>query len=241
MTIVFKWAKFSLFLLAFFISAYVVTAYEFLPSGWRIVERRHPAIDAMGTRALTKDGIPGDPLNVCFVGSMDELIKLFHLAGWQPADAVTFQSSLKIALASAAHKSYPSAPVSPLFVNGKMQDLSFERAEGVDPSKRHHVRFWNSSKLDFADRQLWIGAATFDRSIGLSRTTGQITHHIAPKIDQERDQLIKDLQAVVGLSVQWIDNFQDNRAGKNGGGDEYETDQRLAVFSLRKGINDSSQ
>ena len=40
---------------------------------------------------------------------------------------------------------------------------------------------------------LWIGAVTYDRSVGLSHRTGQITHHIGPDIDAERDGLIADL------------------------------------------------
>ena len=40
---------------------------------------------------------------------------------------------------------------------------------------------------------LWIGAATFDRSVGFSHRTGQVTHHIAPDIDRERDTLMADL------------------------------------------------
>jgi hypothetical protein len=48
---------------------YVATSYEFVPDAWRFVERRHPALDEVGTRAFTSAGIPGDPLNVAFVGS----------------------------------------------------------------------------------------------------------------------------------------------------------------------------
>jgi LssY C-terminus len=38
------------------------------------------------------------------------------------------------------------------------------------------------------------GSATFDRGVGLSRYTGQVTHHIAPDIDAERDALTDDLK-----------------------------------------------
>ena len=36
---------------------------------------------------------------------------------------------------------------------------------------------------------------TFDRRVGLSHDTGQVTHHIAPDIDAERDGLMRDLRA----------------------------------------------
>jgi hypothetical protein len=60
---------------------YVATAYEFVPDAWRFVERRHPALDEVGTRAFTSAGIPGDPLNVAFVGSEAALQRVMRDAG----------------------------------------------------------------------------------------------------------------------------------------------------------------
>jgi LssY C-terminus len=44
------------------------------------------------------------------------------------------------------------------------------------------VRFWRWDKL-FDERPVWFGAATFDERVGLSYTTGQVTHHIGPDVD----------------------------------------------------------
>src|SRR2546427_628383 len=73
------------------------------------------------------------------------------------------------------------------------QDLAFEKPAGRSASRRHHVRFWRSGELGQGGEPLWIGAATFDRSVGLSHRTGQVTHHIAPDVDTERDGLVADL------------------------------------------------
>ena len=210
--------------------AYTATAYEFVPSAWRFVERRHPALDSVGTRAFTSAGIPGDPLNISFVGTEAELHALMLGAGWFPADPITLKSSLRIAFASVARKPYPDAPVSDLFVNGKRQDLAFELAASNDPSTRHHVRFWLAEPRDALARAMWIGAATFDSNVGFSHRTGQVTHHIAPDIDWERDKLLEDLQRRGGLTVKWIDGFQREREGRNGGGDRFFTDGRLAII-----------
>ena len=215
-------------------AGYVLTAYEFVPTVWKFVERRHPAIDkisAISTRTVTKAGIPGDPLNVAFVGSGLSLQQHMLRAGWFPADPITLTSSLRIAKDSMMHKPYPDAPVSDLFVNGQKQQLAFEQAEGGDPSKRHHVRFWLIPVTDNLDRPMWIGAATFDASVGLSHTTGQITHHIDGDVDRERDKLIDDFQRSGVVVLNWIDPFQSELHGKNGGGDHYFTDGRLAVIS----------
>ena len=212
------------------IAAYVATAYEFAPRAWQLVERRHPALDAISTRAFTANGIPGDPLNIAFVGSDDALQRRMLAAGWFPADPITLRSSLHIARASLLHKPYPDAPVSDLYVNGARQHLAFEQAVGGDPSRRHHVRFWRAQRTDTLDRPMWIGAATFDASVGFSRTTGQVTHHIAAEVDRERDKLLADLTRDSGLAVKWMDSFQPLRDGRNGGGDRFVTDGRLALL-----------
>lgn len=210
---------------------YLMFAYELVPGAWRFVERRHPAIDEIGTRAFTSAGIPADPFNIAFVGSDAALHKKMLAAGWNPADPITLRSSLRIAKDSVMHRPYPYAPVSDLYVDGKKQYYAFEQAQGGDPSKRHHVRFWLVPIYDNLNRPLWIGAATFDSGVGLSHTTGQVTHHIAAQVDQERDKLITDLQHNGDVVVTWIDPFHTVLEGRNGGGDRFVTDGRLAIFS----------
>jgi hypothetical protein len=213
--------------------SYFCLAYEFVPMAWKFVERRHPALDNVGTRAYTSVGIPGDPFNIAFIGSDAALHQKMLAAGWFPADPITLSSSLRIAKDSVFHKPYPDAPVSDLFVNGHKQNYAFEQAEGGNPSKRHHVRFWRADKLDAIDRPLWVGAATYDAGVGVSHTTGQITHHIAAEVDKERDKLIADLQHDNDIVLQWIAPFQQQLEGKNGGGDRFITDGRLAIFTVK--------
>ena len=156
--------------------------------------RYHEALDAAGTRSFTAAGVPGDPLNIAFVGSEDQLLRLMAQAHWFPADPITFRSSLRITVDSIARKPYADAPVSNLFVQGKKQDLAFEQPAASNPSKRHHVRFW---RID-AGGSLWVGAATYDTRIGLSHVNRRITHHIAADVDSERDKLVGDVQNIGG-------------------------------------------
>jgi hypothetical protein len=185
-----------------------------------------------GTRSFTHAGRPGDPLNIGVIGSEDELLRIMADAHWNPADPITLNSSLRIAIDSVMRKPYADAPVSSLYVNGKRQDLAFEQAAANNPSKRHHVRFWRVPPSDPSDRPLWIGAATYDVSIGLSHTNGHITHHIAADVDSERDKLLDDIQRAGTVSICWIDNFQTIRQGRNGGGDPFHTDGRLAIITI---------
>ena len=125
------------------------------------------------------------------------------------------------------------APVSNLFLFGRRQDLAFEQPMPGGPGKRHHVRFWRWDKL-YEGRPAWFGAATFDRSVGFSHTTGQVTHHIAPDVDAERDRLATELQqAGVVQAVDYMDGFHAELEGRNGGGDPWHTDGRLAIVTLR--------
>ena len=84
------------------------------------------------------------------------------------------------------HRPYPTAPVSPLFYDGRREDLAFQKPDGTSPARRHHVRFWRVLDSGEEGPPVWLGAATFDRSVGLSRYTGQVTHHIGADIDAER-------------------------------------------------------
>jgi hypothetical protein len=81
---------------------------------------------------------------------------------------------------------------------------------------------------------VWFGAATFDERVGLSYTTGQVTHHIAADVDAERDRIAQGLaQPGCTSGASWIDDFHRDREGRNGGGDPWRTDGRLAVLTLK--------
>lgn len=215
------------------LGVYCLLAYIVIPFLWKADTRHHPALAGIPTITHTASGIPGDPLNIALIGSEEELEKAMLAAKWYPADPITLKSSLRIAADTVFHRTYDDAPVSDLFLFGRKQDLAFEQPVGPDPKERHHVRFWRSEKVDSHGRPLWIGSATFDIRVGLSHTTGQITHHISPNVDSERDRIIEDLEKLGRLSeVKWIDGFQKSLEGKNGGGDPYHTDGRLAIGVL---------
>jgi hypothetical protein len=180
----------------------------------------------------TGDGHPGDPLNIALVGSEQELIRAMTAAGWAPADPITFRSSVRIAVDSVFRRPDTNAPVSNLYLFGRHQDLAFEQPVGGSPRQRHHVRFWKWDQ-ERDGRPVWFGSATFDERVGLSYTTGQVTHHIGPEVDAERDRIVSELQkAGWAQSVEWVDGFHKELEGRNGGGDRWRTDGRLAVVAL---------
>jgi len=213
---------------------YLVVAYVVLPLVWVGYAHRHPAWEDAPRITHTAADIPGDPLNVALVGTEAEVKKALLAAGWHPADPLTLKSCLEIAEASVLKRTYEDAPVSNLFLFGRKQDLAFEQPVGDNPRKRHHVRFWKWDQPGPEGRPVWFGSATYDERVGLSHTTGQITHHIASDIDAERDRLIQTLEAAGQLAGTYVvDGFHKTLSGRNGGGDPWHTDGNLAVGVLK--------
>lgn len=181
----------------------------------------------------TMQGIPGDPLNVGAVGSRSDLLGAMHAAGWHPADAVTLRTSLDIVGSVVFRRPYPTAPVSPLMYQGRREDLAFEKPAGQSADSRHHVRFWHVLESGAEGRPVWLGSATFDRSVGLSRYTGEVTHHIAADIDAEREALIGDLVAAGMVeAIYQVTGIGPTLRARNGEGDVYYTDGEIHVVVL---------
>src|SRR5262245_16308987 len=76
---------------------YLVGAYLLIPALWRGYVRRHPSLKDIPGITHTRNGIPGDPLNVALIGTEADLITIMVAAKWYPADELSFRSSLKIA------------------------------------------------------------------------------------------------------------------------------------------------
>jgi len=190
----------------------------------------HPALARAPRVTATKDGRPGDAVNVGFIGTDEELHRVLAAAGWYAADPITLRTSIRIAADVVLQKPYDHAPVSDLYLWGRRQDYAFEQPVGDSPKRRHDVRFWRSVELDGNREPLWLGAATYDERVEISRTTGGITHRIAADIDRERNKLLIETRAAGALDgYYWVDRFHQRREGRNGGGDPYFTDGRLAV------------
>ena len=167
---------------------------------------------------------------MAFVGSDEQLRTAMKAAGWYEANPLGIHSDLKIAVDSVLARSYDEAPVSKLYLFGRKEDLAFEQPVGNSPRHRHHVRFWKTPNPDADGREKWIGAASYDERVGLSHTTGQITHHIAPDVDAERDHVFATLKPTGALSDTYaVYDFHTIREGKNGGGDRWFTDGDLWV------------
>jgi len=219
---------------------YFSIAYGLAPELWRHYEHQRGLADKAMTTA-TSLGIPGDALNVGLEGRRDDILCAMRAAGWRPADAVTWRSSARITGSVLLRRAYATAPVSDLFYDGRRQDLAFQKASGASPRTRHHVRLWKAIEAGDDGLPVWLGATTFDRSVGVSHFTGQVTHHIGPDIDAERDFLAADLAAAgIVQTVFWVSGVGPTLFARNGGGDPYFTDGEIVVSRLSENCRASA-
>ncbi|QRM54409.1 LssY C-terminal domain-containing protein [Sinorhizobium sp. BG8] len=219
----------------FLLLVYLAVAYFMAPELWKFHDRsRIREFGSMVT--MTEQDIPGDPINVGLVGTKEQVIRAFAAAHWDPADKITLSSSIDIGLSVVLDRPDLDAPVSPLLYEGRVQDMAFEKPVGHSADQRNHVRFWHTPKTGEDGRPIWLGSASFDRGVGLSHDTGQITHHIGPDVDAERDLVIHDLTETGKIASQYeIEGVGATEDGRNGGGDRYFTDGKVIVGVLEGG------
>jgi hypothetical protein len=203
-----------------------VLAYGGLPRLWS--HHEHKKIGSRDQiQSYTAQDIPGDPINLHLKGSQQAITCAFKRAGWSVADPVSLRSAVEIGSSVLLQQPYPQAPVSPLFFQDQQQTVAFEKDEGKSADKRHHVRVWQVGEND------WLGAATFDRGVGVSLFTLQITHHIGPDVDSERDNTGKILAASGGKPAgTQPSRIPPNQWQRNGGGDRYRTDGNIRIYEV---------
>jgi hypothetical protein len=211
---------------------YTALAYLLLPLFWSHYEHQKGLANLpMVTR--TAQDIPGDPMNVGLVGDLSDVVCAMHAAGWYPADPITLKSSIEIVGSVLLDRPYKDAPVSNLYYLGRREDLAFEKPIGQNADRRNHVRYWKVLDQGEEKRQVWLGAATEDRGVGVSRYTVAVTHHISADLDAERALLTSDLENVGMVDAKYqVTGIGPTLAGHNGGGDLYYTDGEIWVLRL---------
>lgn len=216
---------------------WLLIAYLVLPRLHRILTQLYVPDYFIG-RTRTSDGLLGDPVNLAVNGTERQLHLAMTEAGWTRADEITFASTWRIVVSTLTRRSYDEAPVSPLRLFGRQQDFAYQQEVENNPAKRHHVRFWKSPDgwmLPGGHRVDWVAAGTFDRAVGFSLFTLQITHKIDENTDIERDHIIHTIRSTEPAArVVVIRDFSTGYHSRNGGGDTIQTDGDLPVIDLRR-------
>lgn len=227
--------EFGWFGIGFFLVFWLVLAYLVLPRLHRILTTIYVPDYFIG-RTRTSDGLLGDPVNLAFDGPEASVHAAMRAAGWTRADDITLRSGWRIVTSTLSRRSYDEAPVSPLFLFGRQQDFAYQQEVAGNPSKRHHVRFWRTPDgwlLPGGRRVDWLAAGTFDRAVGFSLFTLQVTHKIDADIDVERDHIVATLtEAVPSVQINLLRDFSTGYHSRNGGGDTIRTDGDLPVVDV---------
>jgi len=190
---------------------YAIAAYVVLPRAVRMGLKilQHKRVPRF---TVTGDGLPGDPVNLVLIGTLQQLRAAFVIAGWSEADRLGVASSWRMICAFVLNSPYPTAPFSTLYLYGRGQDIGFQKAIDNSPRKRHHIRFWalsraraeatvgtasfwlNTDRPPHDAHVLWVGAGTKDTGLSLTRLTFQITHATDSDANAERDYIIAELR-----------------------------------------------
>jgi len=171
----------------------------------------------------------GDPINLVFLGSLADLDRAFTTGGWlRPGSGGFGPVAHEVTAAVAAHPAV-GAPVSTKYFAGRPEDLAYEIA-GPNARIRHHLRIWLLDTLG----GVWVAAANKDVGLSINPFKGRVTHKIEPLIDNERDFIVRTLEA--GRCADLVDFMTLPGAqisGRNAEGQRYKTDGRAAVIHVR--------
>jgi hypothetical protein len=216
---------------------WVLLTYLLLPRLHRILTRVYVPGYFIG-RARTSDGLLGDPINLALRGQEAQVHAAMTRAGWTRADDLSLTSGRKILTSTLSRRSYTEAPVSPLLLFDRQQDFAYQQEVAASPSKRHHVRFWRCPEgwmLPGGYSVDWLAGGTYDKSVGLSLFTLQVTHKIEENTDIERDYIVETVTgASPEVEVEVIKNFSTGYHSRNGGGDLIITDGDLPIINVRR-------
>ena len=231
---------------------YAIAAYGILPwvvrLGLKILQRKR-----VPRFTTTGDGLPGDPVNLALIGTLDRLRAAFAKSGWAEADPLSLASSWRMVRAFVLNAPYPTAPFSTLYLFGRGQDIGFQKAIDNSPRKRHHIRFWASSLARAEDTSvedtwatasfwrntdrppddasvLWVGAGTKDTGLSLTQLTFQITHATDSDANAERDYIVAELSN--SRVIQGVTSYQPGQRLTGAHVNHYITDGEVTLASL---------
>jgi hypothetical protein len=192
------------------------------------------ALESLPCCVTNKDGSRnGDPLNLVIVGGVDDAFPALVRRGWHPTEQTWYGSVLQMIDSALSGERYPYAPISPLYLYGRPQDLALQKARD-NIHQRNHLRLW-LSPMRYQDKPVWVGQIS--RDIGTRFTIHSpylTTHKIDPDVDEARTALQEDMaysQSLTTLGlVKGVGAATREQPRRNLTRDPYHTDGFRAVL-----------
>jgi hypothetical protein len=155
-------------------------------------------LEAMPCCATTEDGRAlEDPLNFVLIGAPDEIFPSFARTGWHVAEILHPASALRTFWSYFFGGRYRYAPISPVYLFGRRQELSLQKARET-ARQRNHLRIW-LTPLTFEGKPVWIGQISRDIGLALG-WSGLVVHEVDPEVDEARNYLVQDMLRSQGLA-----------------------------------------
>jgi membrane-associated phospholipid phosphatase len=172
-----------------------------------------------------------EPLGLVIIASNADLRGAIKQAGWTIADPITPGRLLHTYWAGLRGHTDLTAPVTPTFLDTRVEDLAIQQQSlGRGVKARHHARLWRLPLDSPAGCPVWAVTASLDDHVEWTLRTLLPNHHIAPAIDTERDLLANTLQH--GSKLKGLGRFRlvGPTLGTNAAGDPFFTDGNIAVL-----------
>jgi hypothetical protein len=149
------------------------------------------ALEGMPCCAATESGRgTEDPLNFVLIGPPDAVFPAFARTGWHVAEVLRGRSALETFWSYFFGSQYRYAPISAIYLFGRRQDLSLQKARET-ARERNHLRIWRTP-LTLEGKPVWIGQIS--RDIGLSYSWSKlVAHEVDPDVDEARNYLVQDM------------------------------------------------
>lgn len=185
-------------------------------------------------RVTSKEGAPGDMVNLILIGSEEQMKTALLAGGWVRVDEDAQKAIVTGILDTIQRTAYNAMPMSQLYLFGRPQDYGW--AEGIPIHivvERNHFRLWKAAWLASGGEAVWVGAATHD--VGIEKgSDGKITHKIDPNVDAERDyvlQTLEDASKVKSKTYVLPANPVTDALTATGG--SYHSDGRILIVTLK--------
>jgi hypothetical protein len=183
-------------------------------------------------RTATGHGKDADLVNLLFVGSEEQIKGAFAAAGWMPGDRNSKNAFFHEFGAFLTYSNYPTMPLSRQFLNGQVQDMTWQKSFD-SYGKREHLRIWEQPSAVLG-QEAWLGAYTRETSAALSLKYHKFIHHIDANLDDGVNMLVRDLTLSGCVeSVRQLARPEVPQLLVNSTGDEMRTDGMLAIVELK--------
>jgi len=134
----------------------------------------------------------GDPLNLVIIGGLEDAFPALVRRGWRLTEETWLGSVTRMISSALSGERYRYAPISPLYLYGRAQDIALQKARD-NVHQRNHLRLW-LSPLRFHGKSVWVGQISRDIGTRLTIHSPYLTtHKIDPDVDEARAAMTEDL------------------------------------------------